>query len=963
MSGPPIDPVERYLGADAAAGGPFAILGLRAADATPNAILHAVDEQMRRIDAHDNNAAPDADEVRLVVHAAAARLLDASTRQALFEPVPQSAGGEPAPVHIPAPIPATTQRAGPTPATKTVSASAPSQPTSAAAVAAFRRELGAAIALSGGWNSRARRRLMLISARRGISVRALAVAARASGTSPGGARPMPIAAAVPGVSVGPGAVPPPIAPRVPREAVPPAEVVEPDPAATVVRWVLGILGVAFVGAALTVIVVGIQFLRAGDPGPRTTQPEVSKLPEADSGPEPAPEPPAIARAAQPDYIASRDLDTSEAVIREFRDSITLGISNPSLGSVRVERAIESLSRRWPLYTPERVDEAHAALVEFIFAAANANPDNAIDTVEAIAAPLAAGMPLDSNAIAPVAWSTGFLTRLRRERDLAASVTRAIDRALISGNATPATDARTFEGGAGAALRFLADDLSTAPPSPSWQTTWEQWADTAHAAGQSDPALRAALFNHALHALLSDAESPLVDRHVGTAIEMLGEQLKWRADDGSRSWFLNELTNDEAKTGGLVSLTNAIAQSSSAEGIDASMVLKHNATMLDRRELRDAYAKAWGLAGGGPADRRVLADWLETARERVDLAIGGDPSNSGLGVDIQAGARAAVMARLNAAASAAWQGDDARAFDMLDALETPVNALTQGLSSGNSGSGTDPVFDRGGGWAQRYLLADRNLQARVELLDALAGGRRLGSVDAEVLVHEAIFGSNRKIREGAMEIVIGPVASQPTVVNGALELLWRMPKTKRSSEFVETVTNSVLPSTDDPTWRSEARRVLVERLLELIASTGPSGVIDGLGVLIRDAYAMSLGLSGRAPDAAISARLRADRFSGQVARALPTGLPSLSLRSITTRRDARLGMSDGLLQSFAAEQAALVEIMAALLISERPGTESRVAQALDRLAGERRRANHVLEQIAASEVVMTELWMLRFGGLP
>ena len=101
----------------------------------------------------------------------------------------------------------------------------------------------------------------------------------------------------------------------------------------------------------------------------------------------------------------------------------------------------------------------------------------------------------------------------------------------------------------------------------------------------------------------------------------------------------------------------------------------------------------------------------------------------------------------------------------------------------------------------------------------------------------------------------------------------------------------------------------------------------------------------------------------VARALPTGLPSLSLRSITTRRDARLGMSDGLLQSFAAEQAALVEIMAALLISERPGTESRVAQSLDRLAGERRRANHVLEQIAASEVVMTELWMLRFGGLP
>src|ERR1051326_5005477 len=104
-------PVIRFLGQEEASGGPFALLGLSPQSCTDELVLSALDRQIERIDHHAECDTPEADEVRLALHAAAAQLLDPIVRRHLIA----RWTGKKAPAAAPAPRQARPGTVGATP--------------------------------------------------------------------------------------------------------------------------------------------------------------------------------------------------------------------------------------------------------------------------------------------------------------------------------------------------------------------------------------------------------------------------------------------------------------------------------------------------------------------------------------------------------------------------------------------------------------------------------------------------------------------------------------------------------------------------------------------------------------------------------------------------------------------------------------------------------------------------------
>lgn len=130
----PPSPIVTFLGEDAGAGGPFALLGLPHAIASNEQIIRACNRRLQQVDCHRHRSTPDADEARLAIHSAATQLLDPALRAQLAQRWPPG-----------------TQAALP----KAWKAPAARSRLSAA----FVRRARMIVASSGGWNPVARKRL------------------------------------------------------------------------------------------------------------------------------------------------------------------------------------------------------------------------------------------------------------------------------------------------------------------------------------------------------------------------------------------------------------------------------------------------------------------------------------------------------------------------------------------------------------------------------------------------------------------------------------------------------------------------------------------------------------------------------------------------------------------------------------------------------------------------------------
>jgi len=133
-SGPSRTPIVEFLGQDAGAGGPFALLGLPHHIKSNEQVLRACTRRLHQIDRHRHRSTPDAAEVRLAVHTAASQLLDPNLREELARRWPEGT-----PVSVPQ-------------AWKPMKRASRLSP-------GFLRNAKLLIAASGGWNATARKRL------------------------------------------------------------------------------------------------------------------------------------------------------------------------------------------------------------------------------------------------------------------------------------------------------------------------------------------------------------------------------------------------------------------------------------------------------------------------------------------------------------------------------------------------------------------------------------------------------------------------------------------------------------------------------------------------------------------------------------------------------------------------------------------------------------------------------------
>jgi hypothetical protein len=85
--------IEKFLGPSSRDRGPFGLLGLHPAHVEEDDVLAGLRARLQQTASHPEGFTPEADEVRLAIHAAAAQLLDHATRQAMIARWAPDVGG------------------------------------------------------------------------------------------------------------------------------------------------------------------------------------------------------------------------------------------------------------------------------------------------------------------------------------------------------------------------------------------------------------------------------------------------------------------------------------------------------------------------------------------------------------------------------------------------------------------------------------------------------------------------------------------------------------------------------------------------------------------------------------------------------------------------------------------------------------------------------------------------------
>jgi len=940
--------IARFLGDEAARGGPFALLGLRPGVADDAVVIAALEQRLSSLAAHHQSETPEADEVRLALHAAAAQLLDPAVRVHLA----RRWGGE-----------AAAQQA------------ALAAPTSEAGRGVLlEHDALLTLARYGGWNRGSLHRLMLLARARDASPDEIVGALRRlSSRGAAGARNVPPPAPAgragsPPVPVRLAGLPKPLADEPPLPADPrPPEMVRPeedDPAKRLLRrgaliFIGGFVALAVLGSLAAILLTVPR--TPPDPSPPPSPPARASAEPARV--EPFPLRPSVARDAQPRPPGPPSASELNAALRGLDAAVDGLALDPGEALALFRSSAQDVAAHWCLLTPDRQRAATNSVVEFMHSA-SAVPLIASAAAEAVASGSVAmhgGAAPAAYGVWPSVWSVGTLVRLSGESGLSAVVSRVIEDALRQsiGGAGPAAG-RTFEAGAVAALGLLPRRfvLGERPDRDTELERWRRWIRAVDAATPEQQARRIELLLAGLDALALAGPEPGDDPAIADAMVELTLALTWRRGDRSRTWLVQAFGNQRVSNADLHVITTALATRSNAEGVDPLMSLPARSIDAQRRDLRNRYETAWGLPTA--TQRDDLADsWLQQLRRIVR-------ESEADRAPIDPLSRAVLAARLNAAAALRWSGRLDDAAVLIDRLDAPVK---DAMETARGSVGDQAVVAPGrydGAWAVRYASAQRDADARVALLRELGGGSILDPISGEVLAQEAVRGSPAQVRLAARDALLS-LRLNASALKGMLEQAPTMPRTIQNAELVAQMTGTSVVSVRDPEWKLKTRRVLVERLMELLAAEGEVGRVDRLAPLLAETYA-GMASPSIAPSSADGTPAAADESAArvraqwqQLAAELSAGRSGVvRAEEIERRRTARLAVAGGPVQRFAVEQLAIAELLSAVIAVERPERAADAAGVLSELAVTRRTATHVLHQVAATELVIARLWAIRFG---
>lgn len=564
------DPVALVLGPTDA--GPFALLGLPAADVGIPQVLAALHLRLEQVRSSPHAATPAAEDVRLALHAAAAQLCDPAVRRLLL-----GTWGTNAARSSGAGIDADDVRL------------------------LIERDLHIAVGLSGGWNATAMQRLALACEGRGVSLTQLGevldgIMSRPAEARRGKTLVADRVASVPRRSVA-------VADGLPREVV----------------VAIG------VGASLVVcVVVGLIVFLGPRTETKTKQDVVSTLEGAGGGgplkleaASPSP------RTESPPDLAigdARSIDREIASLAKALSSEDAAEATASIG-VRFGAAFEAFSTNWHLLRREEITAVVSSLIDLSFAAAQKQREQ--EVARAIGRSL--GQPLSGRrAVRSVVAAGAVAARLLQERDLPRSMREELEGALRACSATSRVGPSSrFESAAEQIVLPLAEALAG---SASWADvgTWKGFLDVRDAAIGDRSRARDVATLAALRGVLRSVSTESADE----AIALLAGSMTWEKTADLRAAMKSWFEDGNVPTARLASLTRAMVKSP-LRGVDSTMVLAATASREERQTLGQAVeavlredqnaiapeaAKAWAKA----ADV-VLEQEAATPAEMIDLA--------------------------------------------------------------------------------------------------------------------------------------------------------------------------------------------------------------------------------------------------------------------------------------------------------------------------------------------------------
>lgn len=1065
----------------------FQILGVADADRTPERIVAALQDQLAKLNAHPDSETPEADQLRMTLHAAAADAirdvlsarsepspvadLQLETTQGVATPQASARSQAQSPRAMSSSQSASQLRPGAGPQVPlprgVPSGASPMQGSPVALEAMAHMILG----MHGGWNGASRRHLMLLARTQGASPEQLiqtmqGMTRRGSTQTPATPTSRAATPATPAPSMRPPAAPQasayrgasntattsrPVQSQQPianqrvfssavsrtqslagvtpgtesKPAVDEAAAIarvraiaagQPDPTKRLLLYIgvgsfvvililVGMLVVAILlanaakgrgGAGANagggVSAAGGAGTSGGSAGPVNTPPSTPPIASSPTGipdvppsstrdpnialpsepPKPlfeSPKPAAMSAPASSSGDESHALRRWDDMLRDLRSLAESASTDRASTADQFAKLFAEMGRAWVDTTPDGHAAAADAVVELLYRMSG-DREPMLRALRAIEAAASFDAIPRTQQVRARAFAGGVVARMARERDLPSVVRGRLDELAprLLGSAWNGSGA-TFRMGAVVALSEAGSALlpPVVDPDAANRTllleAWREWVrdiDTAEQ-GRTQEGTRRIL--QALEGVMLAGPDPAANRATYEVIGLLATSLTWRDGDASRDRLIRWFDAPGINASDLHALTSALANSSSAASIDLSMVLSITADDGQRSVLRDRYAAVWSLSAAGARTAQVQ-DLIQRARGALDFPASDAPSHLSNG---------AYIAHLNAVAAYAWAGEPFPGAIMsgpsaVTPLPVPAAALAPGSTvTFNAPGGASAKPELQSTWGAQYLAAGPNIPARRELLQRVVGP--LTKLDASVLASEAVRGSPQSVRQEAMDISRKFLAD-PAMIEALLELAPHIPATIDNTQMLESATGVPLPPPRDATWRLEVRRALVARLLELLGGKSLREV-DELSHQFAEAYAAAVNQANppKASGANIVVDPPAADASAMSLRALwqrradtvlPGGREPMTLAQINAARPSRLRLARTPIQALSVEQANIAELMAFVVVAERPDTAQQAGEILSDLGQQRAQAEHIFQQLEAGERAILRLWLLRFG---
>ena len=901
---PKIDPVPMFFGPTGP--GPFALLGLAAADVDPARVFEALHQRLAQLARHPQSATPAGEEVNLALHAAAAQLSDPAIRRILVRTWSVDSAGE---THQ------SVERGGSDDLAEPIGLD-------------IERDLHLAIGLSGGWNARAMERLAIACRSRGIdladAIRAVQWTGRArSGTAgiPTLPRPAQVHARVPRARA---QVPvPEFSPSMPE-----ASGARKIPRDALILIAIGGLGILFLATAIILLTPSTRPALPSSPStPDGIAAAPLKLTSPESSRVPATVPPGELESGDPRAIGSEIAGATQDLA-----------SDAGGAHKRFTLAYQAFARTWPLMSADEISAVVSAIVDFNYGASR------LDTQAAstITGPLHASLAGGKSAVRAAAASASISGRLLSERELPRVFLDQIETGATIGDNGPRVESSSaFRVGLERNLNNLA--VAIASTAPGAADSWTGFVEVRDAAlADRQPARDIATLN-AIELLLRSTALPV--RDLVRSVGVLATSLSWRPSDELRMALAGWLEDATVPSELLTEITRAMV-ASSAPGVDSTMILPAGSGPEARSNLRERLAQVW--------QGKIITT------EREDFAAWNRWAETLLYVETKSDAE-----RLWAASRLSWAtfacdsiraGNGGRAAAVLAAdASTPPSLKPGAPAQLPKASSTSKAIE--------YVGAGNSVQGRLEVLKQVqAANVRPDSLLAELLVTESARGTPASIRELARS-ELRKHAPEAAIVLATLRQLHSIPETPENAEWVSEVAGTTGAWRKRAKWKEAAAIALLDRAISIFPVSSDEAAIDGAAVGLAASWLERAGDDGQTrsvdPGDAISALESSLASATRSPRGAPAGLNVVEIRR---RLAARLEIAPGPLERAVAKQAACVEWTALSVALERPGDIGAVQQLLEQWNTARRAAGSSTAQLLEAERVMLRLQLLRVGRM-